>query len=45
LKDKIKSLEQDHLKERKESQREYEVYKQSMTEKEAHLEKEYKEKA
>lgn len=45
LKEKIKSLEQTHLGERKTSQREYEVFKQSMAEKEAHLEKEYKEKA
>jgi len=32
------------LKERKDSQRDWEVYKQTMAEKEAHLEKEYKEK-
>ena len=41
----MKQLEQDHLKERKDSQREFEVYKQALTEKEAHLEKEYKERA
>ena len=44
LKEKVKQLEQEHNKERKESQREFEVYKQAMTEKEAHLEKAYKEK-
>jgi len=45
LKEKIKQLENEHIKERRESQREYEVFKQGMAEKEAHLEKEYKEKA
>jgi hypothetical protein len=45
LKEKLKQLEQAHLKERKDSQREFEVYKQSMAEKEAHLDKEYREKA
>ena len=45
LKEKVKQLESTHLNERKQSQREYEVFKQSMAEKEAHLEKEYKEKA
>lgn len=44
-KDQIKQLEQQHLKERKESQREFEVYKQAMAEKEAHLDKEYRDKA
>ena len=33
------------LKERKDSQKEYELYKQSMAEREAQLEKQYKEKA
>lgn len=45
LKMKIKQLENDHIAERKQSQREFEVFKQSMTEKEAHLERDYKEKA
>ena len=45
LKDKVKALEQEHLQERRETQREFEVYKQSMAEKEAHLERQYKEKA
>lgn len=45
LKAKIKQLEQDHLKERRDSQKEFEVYKQASAEKEAHLEKLYKEKA
>jgi hypothetical protein len=33
------------LKERRESQKDFEVYKQALAEKEAHLEKMYKEKA
>jgi len=45
LKDKVKALEQEHMKERKDSQREFEVFKQGTAEKEAHLEKQYKEKA
>ena len=45
LADKIKQLEQDHIKERKESQREFEVYKQALAEEEAHLDKQYKQKA
>ena len=45
FKDKLKQLEQDHLKEKKESQRTFEVFKQSAAEKEARLEKSYKEKA
>jgi hypothetical protein len=44
LADKIKALENDHLQERKESQLEFEVYKQAMQEKEAHLEKQYRSK-
>lgn len=44
LKDKIKQLENDHLKERKESQKDFEVFKQAYAEKEAHLEKQYREK-
>lgn len=45
LKEKIKQLENDHLNERKQSQRDFDVFKQQMAEKEAHLEREYKEKA
>jgi phage host-nuclease inhibitor protein Gam len=44
LKEKVKELEQQHIKERRDSQREFEVYKQAMAEKEAHLEKEYRDK-
>jgi hypothetical protein len=45
LKEKVKELENEHIKERRESQREFNIYKQAMSEKEAHLEKEYKEKS
>jgi len=45
LKSKIKQIENEHINERKQSQREFEVFKQQMAEKEAHLEREYKEKA
>lgn len=42
LADKIKQLESDHLRERKDSQKEFDVYKQTISEKEAHLDKQYK---
>ena len=42
LGDKIKALESQHVKERQDSQKEYEVYKQGMLEKEARLEKDYR---
>lgn len=42
--DKIKSLENQHIKERQDTQKEFEVYKQGMVEKEARLEKDYREK-
>jgi hypothetical protein len=45
LAEKIKELEKEHIQERKDSQREYEVYKQAIDEKEAHLDKQYKSKA
>lgn len=45
LKQKIKELEKEHIKERKDSQKEYELYQQQATEREAKLEKQYKEKA
>ena len=38
LKEKIKTIEKEHLSERKASQKEFEMYKQSMAEKEARLE-------
>ena len=45
LGDKIKALESQHVKERQDSQKEYEVYKQGMLEKEARLEKDYRQKS
>ena len=45
LKSRLKEIEQNHLKERKDTQREYELFKQATNEKEAHLEREYREKA
>lgn len=45
LGDKIKALESTHVKERQDSQKEFEVYKQGMLEKEARLEKDYRMKS
>lgn len=45
LKEKIKKLENDHIAERKQSQRDFDVYKQAQAEKEAQLEKEYRDKS
>ena len=44
LKERIRNIENEHLKERKESQRDFEQYKQQLAEKEAHMDKQYKEK-